>query len=164
MENGQSDEKTVTPTTLKPEAKFYKEVKKSWKQIQLTRIENLSIPGVPDLLCYNKNGVFFTVELKVSTGNKIRFSPHQISFHVRHPYNTFILVKSLASSCSKLYLGEQIEELDARGLKLDACCSELAACGLWLDDLVNSKTEACGLQLDASGSVLAAGHKNSRIK
>ena len=110
--------------------------------MKLTRIENLSIPGVPDLLCYNKNGVFFTVELKVTTGKKIRFSPHQISFHVRHPYNTFILVKSLASSDSKLFLGEQIEELAACGLTLEACCSGLDACGLWLDELVNSKLEA----------------------
>ena len=110
--------------------------------MKLTRIENLSIPGVPDLLCYNKNGVFFTVELKVTTGKKIRFSPHQISFHVRHPYNTFILVKSLASSDSKLFLGEQIEELAACGLQLEPCCSGLDACGLWLDELVTSKLEA----------------------
>jgi len=127
---------------LKPEAKLYQQVKKSWKHLKLTRIENLSIPGVPDLLCYNKNGVFFTVELKVTTGKKIRFSPHQISFHVRHPYNTFILVKSLASNDSKLFLGEQIEELAACGLQLEACCSGLDACGLWLDELVNSKLEA----------------------
>ena len=83
-----------------------------------------------------------TVELKVCTGNKIRFSPHQISFHLRHPFNTFILVKHLASGCSKLYLGEQIQELVARGLQLEACCSELEACGSFLDEVVCSKLEA----------------------
>jgi len=44
--------------TLKPENKFYKEIKKNFKDFQLTRIENLSVPGVPDLLCYNKNHFF----------------------------------------------------------------------------------------------------------
>jgi len=127
---------------LKPENKFYKEIKKSWKHLQLTRIENLSIPGVPDLSCYNKNHTFFTVELKVCTDNKIRFSPHQIAYHVRHPYNTFILVKHLASSDVKLFLGEQIEQLAACGLSLDACCSGLEACGLLLGDLVNSELDA----------------------
>lgn len=122
---------------MKPETAFYQEVKKKWKQFNLTRIENLSIPGIPDLLVYNKNHFFFTIELKVTTSNKIRFSPHQISFHCRHPLNTFILVKSLASRDVKLYEGQQIEELAARGLKLDACCSGLEACGSLLEELGN---------------------------
>ena len=122
---------------MKPETAFYQEVKKKWKQFNLTRIENLSIPGIPDLLVYNKNHFFFTIELKVTTSNKIRFSPHQISFHCRHPLNTFILVKSLASRDVKLYEGQQIEALAARGLKLDACCSGLEACGLFLQELGN---------------------------
>ena len=122
---------------MKPETAFYQEVKKKWKQFNLTRIENLSIPGIPDLLVYNKNHFFFTIELKVTTSNKIRFSPHQISFHCRHPLNTFILVKTLASRDVKLYEGQQIEELAARGLKLDACCSGLEACGLFLQELGN---------------------------
>ena len=120
---------------MKPETKFYQEVKKNFKDFQLTRIENMSVPGVPDLLCYNKNHFFFTVELKVTTSNKIRFSPHQISFHMRHPLNSFILVKSLASSLSYLYTGDQIEELAARGLALAACCSSLDACCLLLESL-----------------------------
>jgi hypothetical protein len=95
----------------------------------------LALPGVPDLLGYNKNYTFFTVELKVTKGKKIRFSPHQIAFHIRHPKNTFILVKSLASSLSYLYTGDQIEELDARGLALAACCSSLDACCLLLESL-----------------------------
>jgi len=127
---------------LKPETKLWQEVRKKLNKIRWTRIENLSVPGVPDLLGYNKNGVFFTVELKVTTGKKIRFSPHQIAFHVTHPYNTFILVKHLASRDVKLFLGEQIQELAACGLALDACCLGLDACGLFFDELVNSKLEA----------------------
>ena len=127
---------------MKPETKFWQEIRKKVTNIKWTRIKNLSVPGVPDLLGYNKNGVFFTVELKVCTGKKIRFSPHQIAFHVRHPYNTFILVKHLASGDVKLFLGEQIEQLAACGLTLDACCSGLEACGLLLGDLVNSELDA----------------------
>jgi len=120
---------------VKPETKFYKEVKKNFKDFNLTRIENISVPGVPDLLCYNKNHFFFTVELKVTSSNKIRFSPHQISFHMRHPLNSFILVKHLASSLSYLYEGQQIEALAACGLKLDALESGLDACRLLLGEL-----------------------------
>jgi hypothetical protein len=90
--------------------------------------------STPDLLGYNKNKTFFTVEL-VTTGNSVRLSPHQISFHIRHPENTFILVKSLASSISKLYEGKNIKELAARGLQLDACCLGLEACRLHLENL-----------------------------
>ena len=51
---------------MKPETKFYANVKKNIKNISWIRIENLSVPGTPDLLGYNNNGVFFTVELKVT--------------------------------------------------------------------------------------------------
>ena len=122
---------------MKPERKFWLEVKKNTPEITWTRLENLALPGVPDLLGYNKHQHFFTVELKVTKGNKIRFSPHQIAFHVTHPKNTFILVKSLVSRDWKLYEGKRIRELAACGLQLDACCSGLAACRL--------KLAACGL-------------------
>jgi hypothetical protein len=45
---GQSLEEGLV--TLKPETKFYQEVKQNFKNFHLTRIENISIPGVPDLL------------------------------------------------------------------------------------------------------------------
>ena len=111
------------------------EVKKNTPEITWTRLENLALPGVPDLLGYNKHQHFFTVELKVTRSNKIRFSPHQIAFHVQHPKNTFILVKSLVSGCSKLYEGKDVRKLVACGLKLEACRSSLEACSLWLSEL-----------------------------
>ena len=120
---------------MKPETKFWQEVRKKMSKIRWTRIENISVPGVPDLLGYNKNHTFFTVELKVTTSNKIRFSPHQIAFHMTHPLNSFILVKSLASRDVKLYEGQQIEALAACGLELDACCLSLEACSLFLEQL-----------------------------
>ena len=49
-----------------PEAKLYKKIKKATPTISWNRIENLSIPGMPDALCYNKYNTFFTVEFKVT--------------------------------------------------------------------------------------------------
>ena len=117
---------------MKPEAKFYAKVKKTIKNISWIRLENNSLLGTPDLLGYNNSGHFFTVELKVCKGNKIRFSPHQISFHVRHPHNTFIMAEALGPGTVKLFRGSRIMELEACGFKLDACCLGLEACGLML--------------------------------
>jgi hypothetical protein len=113
---------------LKPETKFWHKVKNFMPEISFTRIENLSSNGTPDLLCYNKKSTFFTCELKVTKSNFVRLSPHQISFHIRHPLNTFILVSSERDKTEKLYEGKDILQLVACGLKLDACCLSLEAC------------------------------------
>ena len=118
---------------MKPETKFYANVKKNIKNISWIRIENLSVPGTPDLLGYNNNGVFFTVELKYTKTNKVTFSPHQIAFHVKHPKNTFILVQDARDMIPKLYEGSCIRELVACGLKLDACCSSYESCSKVFD-------------------------------
>jgi len=94
-------------------------------EISFTRIENMSSQGTPDLLCYNKKNTFFTVELKVAKGNSVRFSPHQISFHVRHPHNTFILVSSDLYKDEKLYEGTSCQQLVACGLRLEPLRSGL---------------------------------------
>ena len=131
---------------MKPEARLYQLVKEQFSNIIWTRLENSIVAGVPDLLGYNKKGYFFTLELKVTKRNSVRFSPHQIAFHKLHPKNSFILVQSLAPRCLKLYEGSQILELVACGLKLDACCfgdspKNLRCLGL----------EACRLRLEAVG-------------
>jgi len=99
---------------VKPESKFWQEVKKNITEISFTRLESWASAGVPDLLCYNKSGKFFTIELKVTRGEFSRFSPHQIAFHVRHPHNTFILQKALGPLSIKLYEGSKILELHER--------------------------------------------------
>ena len=118
-----------------PERKLYQKVKKNITTISWIRLENLSLSGTPDLLGYNNSGHFFTIELKVTKGNKIRFSPHQIAFHIRNPNNTFISIEHLGSGCLKLFRGSRIKELVACGFKLDACALELDACRLLLEDL-----------------------------
>jgi len=121
-----------------PEAKLYQKLRKNSKGITWTRLENLSSLGTPDLLGYNSFGTFFTVELKVTRGNKLKFSPHQIAWHVTHPHNTFIIAEARGPRSSKLiqmYRGSRIMELVACGLKLGACCSGLEACCLELASL-----------------------------
>jgi len=121
-----------------PEAKLYQKLRKNSKGIVWTRLENLSSLGNPDVLGYNTLGTFFTVELKVTRGNKLKFSPHQIAWHVTHPKNTFIIAEARGPRSSKLiqmFSGSRIRELEACGLKLEACCSGLEACCLKLQKL-----------------------------
>ena len=118
------------------EQKLYKKLKEFTPSITWNRIENLSVPGMPDLLGYNANGHFFTVELKVTKGKKIRFSPHQIAWHFTHPNNTFILVQALgprAVDRYQMFRGSRIRGLAACGLKLEASCLGLEACRLELE-------------------------------
>ena len=127
-----------------PERKLWHELKRNTPQIKWTRLENTSLLGTPDLLRYNSSGKFFTLELKTTSANKIKFSPHQIAFHVKHPKNTYILIEALGQRSSKLFQrgnyflvpGSRIRELVASGLELGtsglplgACCLELSKLG-----------------------------------
>ena len=123
-----------------PERKLYQKIKKYFSNFSLIRLENNSLHGTPDLLVSNASGHFFTIELKVTKSNKIKFSPHQIAFHVKHPRNSFILVEALDPRSSKhveyyLFPGSGILALEACGLKLEALATGLEACSLWLDQL-----------------------------
>ena len=123
-----------------PEAKFYQQIKKNFKSFSLIRLENSSLLGTPDLLVCNTSGNFCTIELKVTKGNKLRFSPHQIGFHIKHPHNTFILAKTLGpcspnTSPISMYRGSRINELVTLGLSLDACGYGWDACRLILEQV-----------------------------
>ena len=96
---------------MAPERKLYQDLRKNTCSIILNRIENLSLLGMPDVLGYNTSGHFFTIELKVTKGNKVKFSPHQIAFHKSHPKNTFILVRTLGPRALKLVPGSMIQDL-----------------------------------------------------
>ena len=108
-----------------PEQKLYRKLKDKTPKIIWNRVENISVVGMPDLLGYNTNYHFFTVELKVTKGKKIKFSPHQISFHVAHPKNSFILVQTLGQGTGirfQLYPGSGILALENSGRDLEPCC------------------------------------------
>jgi len=120
------------------EQKLYKKLKAFTPQIIWNRIENISIPGMPDLLGYNTSGTFFTVELKVTKSRKIRFLPHQIAWHVQHPKNSFILVETLdprSRNRFHMFRGSCIMELSGRGLELEAWCLGLESCRNFLYSL-----------------------------
>ena len=121
---------------MKPETKLWHDLKNITPTISWTRLENTSVLGTPDLLGYNTSGTFFTVELKLTSLNKINFSPHQIAFHVRHPKNSFILARHRTHGACKMFSGSSILDLVACGFKLDnACCLSLDACSSYLDSL-----------------------------
>ena len=115
---------------MAPERKLYQDLRRNTSGILWNRIENLAGIGLPDVLGYNTSKHFFTVELKVTRGNSVRFSPHQISFHVTHPDNTFILIRHLGQRSVKLFPGSVVRELVASGY----------ACGLELGALVRCRT------------------------
>ena len=99
---------------MKSESKLYKKFKQNTPKILWTRLESWASFGVPDLLGYNNLCGFFMVELKIQTGNKIRFSPHQILFHTTRNYRNFILVEQAAVGGQrdiKLYSSLEINNL-----------------------------------------------------
>ena len=124
--------KSYFKNLMGPEAKLYKKFKKATPTISWNRIENLAVPGMPDTLAYTKYNHFFTVEFKVTKGNKVRLSPHQVGWHMRHPYNTFICIEHLGSGTAKLYEGSEVRDLVACGSQLDACCLDCESCCLRL--------------------------------
>ena len=121
---------------MKKETDLYRELKRKIKTISWNRLENRSLLGTPDLLGYTSYEHFFTLELKLTFANKVRFSPHQIAFHVKHSKNTFILVACTPDrGLVRLYPGSQILELVNSGLKLEPLASGWDACRFELERL-----------------------------
>ena len=121
---------------MKLEKDLWRELKKFKSKISWTRLENRALFGTPDLLGCAPSGHFFLVELKLTFANKIRFSPHQIAFFVKHPKNSFVLVACAPDpKLVRLYPGSRILELVASGLKLEPIACGLAACVGWFESL-----------------------------
>ena len=121
-----------------PERKLWKKLKDETPTITWTRLENWALFGTPDLLGYAPSGNFFTVELKATTTKnyyKVRFSPHQISFHLKHKKNTFILVACALDQLVRLYPGSRILELVDSGTRLEPLACGLTSCVSVLEGL-----------------------------
>ena len=120
------------------ERQLWKKLKNATTSISWTRLENWALFGTPDLLGYSSRGTFFTVELK-STGlkksNFVRCSPHQISFHIKHKKNTFVLVACALDQLVRLYPGKKILELVDSGLKLEPLACGLYSCVKFLEKI-----------------------------
>ena len=121
------------------ERQLWKKLKNESKRITWTRLENWALFGTPDLLGYSPRGNFFTVELKTTSPKKpksVRFSPHQISFHLKHKKNTFVLVAcALDLGLVRLYSGSRILELVDSGLRLEPLACGLTSCVSVLEGL-----------------------------
>ena len=136
---------------MKPETKFWKEVKKNLPDIDFTRLESWASFGVPDLLCYHDSCAFFMIELKVAKGNKVHLSAHQKLFHMTHPKRSFILVKADAPRSVKLYESSAVTDSGISLARSRACALDdwtaIRACLL-------GRLNACELvRLNASRNV-----------
>ena len=121
---------------MRLEKDLWRELKRFKSKINWTRLENRALFGTPDILGYAPSGHWFLVELKLTKVNKIRFSPHQIAFFVRHPKNSFVLVAgSPDPELVRLYPGSRILELVNDGLRLEPLTVGLAACVSWFESL-----------------------------
>ena len=118
------------------ERDLYKKLKREIKTISWIRLENWALLGTPDVLGYSPLGNFFTLELKRTKSNKVQLSPHQVSFHMKHKTNTFVLVACDPKlGAYRLYPGARILELEACGLKLEPLSVGWDACRLKLESL-----------------------------
>lgn len=104
-----------------PEARFNKMIKDNLPNSHITRLESRVGLGIPDMLvALNPPGRFVMIEAKVveEGKKKIKISPHQASFHLKHAdmkTPTFFAVlqkeKGKRTSLVRLYSGAQVEEL-----------------------------------------------------
>ena len=107
----------------KLESLFWQQVKKNLKAFSFIRLESWVNHGIPDVLGTTKEGIYFTVELKVTKSNRVSFSPHQISYHEERKNSpAFIMVKRVLDSSPRnpqlyIYASDQVLSLDKQGLK-----------------------------------------------
>ncbi len=121
---------------INSERDLWRKIRNEITTISWIRIENWALLGTPDLLGYSPNGNVFTLELKFTKSRKVQISPHQVSFHVKHKTNTFVLVACDPKLGSyRLYPGSRILELVDSGLKLEPLCAGWDACRLKLESL-----------------------------
>ena len=102
------------------ESNFWKTVKRNLpSDCHSTRIENRNGGGIPDVHIV-WNGFAFWIELKVSKGNKVLLSPHQIAWnsaYCRKGGVSFILVKDPRDNYLYLFEGNRASELLDNGLR-----------------------------------------------
>ena len=101
------------------ESNFYKQLRVNTPEVLWTRIENRHGGGIPDL-----NGLYdgrdFWVELKITTTNKVRLSPTQISWHYNRGLyggRSFILVKNTKTKEIKLFNNMDVRKLALEGFQ-----------------------------------------------
>jgi|TARA_R110001592_G_scaffold347541_1_gene641131 hypothetical protein len=92
---------------VKPESKFWKQVKENLNDINWTRLENRIGQGVPDVYGI-KDGTSIWIELKVITSNRIKLSPFQKSWNFSHSLQggrNFIMATAFPQSLLYIFSG-----------------------------------------------------------
>lgn len=113
---------------MTPEAKLYQRMRAGIAtKANINRIESRVGLGLPDCLVAIQNHGFLLVELKVVTsGKKVKLSPHQVSFHLKHALMgcpTFVLVEYHPPKTSGkkpqilLYEGKMVEDIVTLGVE-----------------------------------------------
>ena len=107
------------------------------KKCIATRIENQHGGGVPDVhILIDSMPVW--IELKVTNGNAVKLSPHQVAWHTAYWARgglSFVLVKSLGSRSLFLFRGSEALPLargglsEAQGSRFEGIKEMLAALG-----------------------------------
>ena len=125
----------------KPETNLYNRLKENLSDCLITRIESRVNLGIPDCFLAFRNGEFIPLELKVvKHGRKVRLSPHQVAYHLRHAQNgnrTFILVEYKPPRTIKeeprlmLFRGSQALELLQSGIDTTPVASWHTQAVMW---------------------------------
>lgn len=102
-----------------PEANFWNSIRNNLPAKALaTRIENRHGGGIPDVHIL-WDGMPFWAELKVSNGNKVNLSAHQIAWHMAYYARgglSFFLVKAPSTRLIYSFTGDQGPALLHNGL------------------------------------------------
>ena len=110
-----------------PESRLYQRLKENLPRAAITRLESKVGLGIPDCLIALEKDCWVMLELKVvNTGKKVKLSPHQIAFQLKHAslgMPTFILVHHQKTGTTRpadgrllLYHGAQAEEVYRLGI------------------------------------------------
>jgi len=104
----------------KKETLFWKAIKKESQSLGIYwhRIENIANSGTPDLLGTHNSIGYFTLELKITSNNKVNISPFQIAYNKMAFINgarAYFLVSPLEQRTLKLYEGNKGEKLAKLG-------------------------------------------------
>ena len=122
------NKRLILPQTNKKEAGLYKQlksaIKRSKRNLVLTRIENWAGQGIPDLLICDEKGLFHFIELKFVKANAVNLSPHQVAWLTRHNHSSsWVLIKKQnnPTTTAELYLykADQAIDLKTNGLKTE---------------------------------------------
>ena len=118
----------ILPQTSKKEAGLYQQlksaIKRSKRNLVLTRIENWAGQGIPDLLICDEKGLFHFIELKFVKANAVNLSPHQVAWLTRHKHSSsWVLIKKQNNPTTTpelyLYKATQAINLKMNGLKTE---------------------------------------------